>query len=159
MADELGSEGHALVGAIDRPALLQIRRVIESEEPLANPELDDFLNPSTLVVSLDDGLRDADTARIDVRWTTRGDYNFHYTDSSEIDFRWDNHPHGSDYPTVSGTEHFHPPPDASSEPDDIEDSCIGQSKAVLVTRAVLKLWRVAYHADSITPLNAGQNPP
>jgi hypothetical protein len=29
----------------------------------------------------------------------------------------------------------------------------------LVTRAVFKLWRVAYHTESYEPLNAGSNPP
>jgi hypothetical protein len=28
-----------------------------------------------------------------------------------------------------------------------------------VARAVLKLWRTAYHADTRKPLNLGRNPP
>lgn len=40
-----------------------------------------------------------------------------------------------------------------------EQSCIQQRPEELVTRAVMKLWRAAYHADSLDPLNAGRNPP
>ena len=46
-----------------------------------------------------------------------------------------------------------------SDPDDVEESCIKQSVEALVTRAVLKLWRVAYHVDSYKPLNSASNPP
>lgn len=152
-------EEHTLRGAIDRPALLSIRDIIEKMEPLATARLDHYLNPSVLEVSLDDGLCNADEARIDVQWTTQNDYKFHYTDTADVNLRWGNHPHGADYVNVSGTEHYHPPPDASSDPADVEDSCITHSSEELVTRAVLKLWRVAYHKDSYTLLNAGSNPP
>jgi len=33
---------------MDRPALLTIRDIIEEMEPLAAPEVDDYLHPSTL---------------------------------------------------------------------------------------------------------------
>ena len=153
------SEPHTLRGATDRPALLTIRDVVEKMEPLATAELDDYLNPSVLEVEFDDGLCGADEARIDNQWTTRGDYKFHYTDTNEVNLRWGRHPHAGDYVHVSGLEHYHPPPDASSDPDEVEASCISQSPEELVTRAVLKLWRVAYHTDSYEPLNAGRNPP
>lgn len=153
------AEGHTLRGAIDRPALLTIRDIVEEMEPLATPALDDFLDPSALVVQLDDGLCEADEGRIDIRWTTRDDYTFHYTDTDEVNVRWGAHPHGGDYVHVTGHEHYHPPPDASSDPEAVEDSCITQSPEVLVTRAVLELWRVAYHTASLSALNAGQNPP
>ena len=45
-----------------------------------------------LEVRLDDGLREADTAWIDVRWTTRDGYTFHYTESTRVDLRWGRHP-------------------------------------------------------------------
>ena len=128
-------------------------------EPLATARLDDYLNPSVLEVSLDDGVCDADGARIEVQWTTQDEYKFHYTDTADVNLRWGNHPNGGDYIHVFGTEHYHPPPDASSDPADVEDSCITQTTEELVTRAVLKLWRVAYHTDSYSPLNAGSNPP
>ena len=152
-------EAHALRGATDRPALLAIRDTVEEMEPLATARLDDYLNPSALEVELADGLRDADEARIDVTWTTRDDYKFHYTDTEGVNLRWGKHPHGGDYIHVPGLEHYHPPPNASSDPDEVEASCIAQSPKELVTRAVLKLWRVAYHTDSYDPLNAGRNPP
>ncbi|WP_306060375.1 hypothetical protein [Natronococcus wangiae] len=149
------NESHSLRGPIDRPALLTIRDVIEREEPLATPALDDYLNPMVL----EDGLCSADFARIDVQWTTRADYKFHYTDSEGVNVRWGKHPHDGDYIHVPGLEHYHPPPDATSDPDDVEESCIKQSVEALVTRAVFKLWRVAYHEDSPVPLNSASNPP
>lgn len=152
-------ETHALRGPIDRPALITIRDLLNDAEPLATAALDDFLDPRVLGVALDDGLRDATSGRFDVQWTTVGDYAFHYTDPRGIDCRWDRHPHDGDYVDAPGPEHFHPPPDASSDPGDVEASCIAQSPAPLVARAVLKLWRTAYHADSLAPLNAGRNPP
>jgi hypothetical protein len=153
------TESHSLRGPTDRPALIAIRDVFNAEEPLATAQLDDFLDPNTLEVSFDDGLCGAETARLDVQWTTRDDYKFHYTDPERVDLRWGNHPHGGDYARVNGFEHYHPPPDASSDPNAVEDSCITQSPELLVTRAVLMLWRVAYHADSLSPLNVGTNPP
>ncbi|EJN57797.1 hypothetical protein [Halogranum rubrum] len=153
------NEPHALRGAIDRAALLTIRDVIDQTEPLATPTLDDYLNPSVLTVTLDDGLCSADAARLDVQWTTHDDYKFHYTDSAEVNVRWGKHPHNGDYTHVSEIEHYHPPPDATSDPDDVEDSCIKQPLEALVTRAVLKLWRVAYHTESYEPLNTASNPP
>jgi hypothetical protein len=152
-------ESHSLRGATDRPALIAIRDVFDTEEPLATAQLDDFLNPTALAVNFDDGLCRAETARLDVRWTTRNDYKFHYTDPEGVNFRWGNHPHSGDYIRVNGHEHYHPPPDASSDPNTVEDSCITQSPELLVTRAVCKLWRVTYHADSLAPLNAAKNPP
>lgn len=153
------AETHTLRGATDRPALLTIRDIIAEMEPLATPELDDYLHPSALEVTLDDGLCKADEATIEIQWTTRDDYKFHYTDTEGVNLRWGKHPHGGDYTHVPGLEHYHPPPDASSDPDEVEASCITQSPEALVTRAVLKLWRVAYHTNAYAPLNAGRNPP
>lgn len=152
-------ESHSLRGPVDRSALITIRDEFESREPLSTATLDDFVNPTVLEVELDDGLLDADAARIDVRWTTAGDYKFHYTDSADRNHRWGNHPHDDDYVRVSGTEHYHPPPDATSDPEAVEDSCIDQSPEKLVTWAVLKLWRAAYHRESLDALNSATNPP
>jgi hypothetical protein len=146
IVDHRWGESHTLRGVVDRPALCEIRDEIDRLEPLATPELND-------------GLREADAARIDVRWTTRDDYAFHYTDLTGVDLRWGSHPHGGDYVRVTDTEHYHPPPDARSDPNTVDDSCVAVSPAVLVTRAVLKLWRVAYHHGSLAALNAGENPP
>ena len=153
------AEIHTLRGPIDRPALLTIRRIIEEMEPLATPEFDDYIHPSVLEVSLDDGLCGADEARIEIQWTTEKDYKIHYTDTDGVNLRWEKHPHGGAYVQVPGLEHYHPQPGASSDPDEVEASCITQSPEALVTRAVFKLWRVAYHTESFEPLNAGRNPP
>lgn len=153
------AERHSLRGAIDRPALLAIRDIFENEEPLAAATVDDFINPTTLEVRFDDGLCDADSCRLDVQWTVHDDYTFHYTDTLNVNLRWGRHPHGGDYRNVTGLAHYHPPPDASSDPTEVEDSCIEQSRDILVARAVLKLWRTAYRAGSLTPLNTGKNPP
>lgn len=139
--------------------MIAIRDVYDELEPLATPELDDYLNPTTLEIPLADGLGDASVGRIDVQWTTEDDYKFHYTDDQEVNFRWGKHAHDGDYVHVPGLEHFHPPPDASSDPMTVEASCIHESPPKLVTRAVMKLWRAAYHANSLEPLNAGANPP
>ena len=152
-------ESHSLRGPSDRPALLAIRNLFNSEEPLATAELDDLLNPSVLNVQYSDGLLAAEWSRIDVQWTTRDDYKYHYTDAVDVNFRWGKHPHNDDYVHVPGLEHYHPPPDASSNPSDVEDSCIKQRPEILVTRAVIKLWRTAYHSQSLDLLNAGKNPP
>lgn len=152
-------EFHVLRGAIDRPAMFTIRDAFDEQEPLSTPQLDDFVSPNVLEVELADGLLDADDARIDVAWTTTGDYKFHYTDAEDLDLRWGNHPHAGEYSRVPGTEHFHPPPDASSDPELVGESCIEQSPPKLVTLAVIKLWRTAYHSDSLDALNSASNPP
>lgn len=156
-----GSQGeaHSLRGPSDRPTLLAIRDLFNSEEPLATAAVDDILNPDIVTVQYSDGLLAAEWSRIDVQWTTRDDYKYHYTDAADVNVRWGKHPHNGDYVHVPGLEHYHPPPNASSNPSDVEDSCINQRPETLVTRAVIKLWRTAYHAQSLAPLNAGKNPP
>jgi len=165
-------EAHSLRGPSDRPTLLAIRDLFNSEEPLATATVDDILNPDVVNVQYSDGLLAAEWSRIDVQWTTRNDYKYHYTDAAGVNLRWGKHPHNGDYVHVPGKhphngdyvhvpglEHYHPPPDASSNPSDVEESCINQRPETLVTRAVIKLWRTAYHAQSLDPLNAGKNPP
>lgn len=151
------AESHTLRGATDRPALLSIRDVIKEMEPLATPELDDDLHPSVLEVILEDGLCTAESARIDIQWTTRDEYKFHYTDTEGVNLRWGKHSHAGDYIHVSGLAHYHPPPAANSNPDDVKTPGITVSPEELVTRAVLKIWRVAYHTGSYGPLSTGRN--
>jgi len=159
MGEKSTEESHSLRGATDRAALITIRDIIGEIEPLATPQLDDYLHPTVLEVALSDTIGEADTARIDVVWTAQGDYKFHYTDSKGVNLRWGKHPHDGDYIHVPGLEHYHPPPEASSDPDAVVASCIEQTPEELVTRAVFKLWRVGYHVDSYEPPNEGQNPP
>lgn len=151
-------ESHSLRGPADRAALLIIRDIFATEEPLATPELDDYLNPTELEITLADGIGSADAARIDVVWTTRGDYKFHYTDAAGVNARWGRHPHGGEY-DAGGLAHFHPPPGATSDSAAVEPSCIDHTVERLVARAVNKLWRAAYEASDTDLLNAAANPP
>lgn len=90
-------------------------------------------------------------------WTTRDDYNIHYTDDAGVDLRWDVHP--NDYPPALDDKHFHPPPNATSDPASVEDSCIEVSELVLVARATHVLWRHAYEQGSFEAVNELVNPP
>lgn len=152
-----GTEAHALRGAIDAGALHDVRTEFERLEPLASGSLDDPVSPSELRLQLDDGIGAATSATITVRWSVQGDYNVHYSDDAERDLRWDVHPH--DYTAPNGDGHYHPPPDALSDDDDVEASCLRVTELVLVTRAVHHLWRTGYDTGTLTPLNEAANPP
>jgi hypothetical protein len=67
------------------------------------------------------------------------------------------HPH--EYPVPDGDNHYHPPPNASSDVDDVAPSCIRAMELVLVARAVQQLWRAGYDAQTADPLNNATNPP
>jgi hypothetical protein len=151
------AESHSLRGAIDAGALHDFRAEFERLEPLANGSLDDVVSPSDLRLQLDDGIGEATTATITVRWSVRDDYNVHYSDDTGRNLRWDVHPH--EYTDPSGDGHYHPPPNASSDDDDVEASCIGVTELVLVARAVHQLWRTGYDNGSVDPLNDAINPP
>jgi hypothetical protein len=138
---------------IDAGALREIRDLFVKLEPLVEAaSLDDPLNPQTLSVELSDGIGDASSARIDVRWSLTGNYAAHYTDDRDRDFRFDCHPK-PDAPR----RHFHPPPDAPGRP--VEPSCITVSEVALVTRAVLQRWRYAYVHGTFEGINDAENPP
>ncbi|WP_318570540.1 hypothetical protein [Salinigranum marinum] len=152
-----GTESHSLQGALDAGALHDFRSEFERLEPLASGLLDDPVSPSELRLQLDDGIGGATTATITVRWSVRDDYNVHYSDNMDRNLRWDVHPHG--YTAPDGDAHYHPPPNASNDDDDVEASCIGVTELVLVARAVHQLWRVGYDAGTVDPLNDAINPP
>ena len=140
-------------GPIDAGALRQIRDLFVELEPLVETAvLDDPLNPQTLPVELSDGIGDASSARIDIRWSLAGNYAAHYTDDQDRDFRFDCHPK-PDAPQ----RHFHPPPDAPSRP--VDSSCITVSEVALVTRAIHQRWRYAYANDTFEGINGAENPP
>lgn len=151
------SESHALRGAIDAGALHDIRAEFERLEPLASGSLDDPLNPSEVRLHLEDGIGDASSATITIRWTVRDDYNVHFSDELDQNLRWDVHPH--EYPAPDGDGHYHPPPNAASTDDDVEASCIKVTEIILVTRAVHQLWRDGYETGNLNPLNDATNPP
>lgn len=141
------------IGAPDVTELRTIRDVFRRGEPLlADEAFDSVLSPRELRLSFDDGIGNADRARIDVVWYTSGAYSFHYTDSADVNWRFDRHPNPH-----SPEMHFHAPPDAESHA--AQRSCIIVTEPRLVARAVLKLWRRAYETDSVAEINAAENPP
>lgn len=147
------SEQSEVFGPIDAGALREIRDLFVEMEPLVETaSLDDPLDPQTLSVELSDGVGDASTARIDVRWSLAGNYAVHYSDDRDRNFRFDCHPK-PDAPK----RHFHPPPDAQSRP--VEPSCITVPELPLVTRAVVQRWRFAYNQESFDGINDAENPP
>lgn len=79
-------------------------------------------------------------------------YAFHYVDTDDVNWRFDRHPN-----THSPDRQFHPPPTAATTHAD--PSCIRVMEVSLVTRAVHKLWRVAYESDDMSRLNSASNPP
>jgi len=152
-----GSETHSLRGAIDAGALHDFRTEFERLEPLANGSLDDPVSPSELRLRLDDGIGEATSATITVRWSVQSDYNVHYSDDVGRNLRWDSHPHEHTEPDSDA--HYHSPPNASSDDGDVGTSCISVTELVLVVRAVHQLWRTGYDTGSVTPLNNATNPP
>jgi hypothetical protein len=151
------AESHSLGGAIDAGALHDFRSEFERLDPLASGSLDDPLSPTELRLHLDDGIGEATSATITVRWSVRDDYNVHYSDDTDRNLRWDVHPH--DYTDPDGDGHYHPPPNAASDDADVEASCITVTELVLVARAVHQLWRAGYDSGIVDPLNDANNPP
>jgi hypothetical protein len=151
------TEPHSLRGAIDAGALYDFRTEFERLEPLARGSLDDPVNPDELRLQLDDGIAEAERAAITVRWSTRDDYDVHYSDETGRNLRWDVHPH--EYTNPDADAHYHPPPNASSDDDDVAASCITVTELVLVARAVHQLWRAGYDGGTAEPLNDAINPP
>jgi hypothetical protein len=149
MPDDHGGE----FGAISLPALRRIRTLWLDIEPLvSDTRYDSPVAPAELQVDLADGIGDADAARLDIRWSERGMYAFHYAGSDGIDWRFDRHPNPH-----SPTAHFHPPPAATAA--DAEPSCLAVQEVSLVTRAVHAAWRAAYDHDDLDRLNSASNPP
>jgi hypothetical protein len=151
------SETHALGGAIDVAKLDAFRDAFIAIEPMASGAINDRVNPRELRLTIPYGVTEAAETVFTVRWTTVNDYNIHYSDTSEQDLRWDLHPH--DFSAPPDDRHFHPPPDASSADDHVEESCLGEPLVDLVARAVHLLWREALDEGSMTTINAGTNLP
>jgi len=151
------SETHSLRGAIDAGTLHDFRAEFERLEPLVDGSVDDPVSPSEVRLRLDDGIGEAASATITVRWSVQSDYNVHYSDDVGRNLRSDVHPH--EYTEPDGDAHYHPPPNASSDDDDVDASCIRVTELVLVARAVHQLWRVGYDNGSVDLLNDVTNPP
>ena len=140
-------------GPVYLPALQRIRDLWLELEPLTDTAAyDDVVAPTELQMGLTDGLGDADAARLDVQWSERGMYSFHYVDSADVNWRLDRHPN-----TRSPESHFHSPPDAATAT--AEPSCIDVTEVSLVTRTVHAMWRAAYENNDLDRLNSASNPP
>jgi hypothetical protein len=140
-------------GPIYLPALQRIRDLWLDLEPLVDgTSYDDVVAPTELQVSLGDGLGDAERARLDIQWSERGMYSFHYVDTEDVNWRFDRHPN-----THAPETHFHPPPAAGTST--AEPSCIDVTEVSLVTRAVHAMWRAAYENADLDRLNSAANPP
>lgn len=148
----VGDELTGDVGSPDIDVLTRIRDVILDAEPLVTEHgWNDPVDRRQLEVHLSEGIQ-ADRSRFDVTWYTSGAYTFHYVDANDLNWRFDRHPNPH-----SAEKHFHPPPDADAR--DGEASCIGVEEPLLVTRAVLKLWRRAVRRGSAEHVNTAENPP
>jgi len=143
---EEGVEGF---GPTDVTSLEAVREVFFEEPLVESAGFDDVANPRKLTVHLSDGVTSPGT--FTVRWSVHGYYSMHYSEEGS-EFRFDRHPNPH-----SPTEHFHPPPDASTER--AERSCIRVEVDELVARAVLKLWRRWYGSDGDVSPNEAQDPP
>lgn len=137
------------VGPLDFDALDEVRRVFETDGLVTETGWDDPLNPRRLQIHLGDGIGGQDSGRIDVTWTTRGYYSFHYSQSG-LDFRFDCHPKPG-----APDAHFHSPRDG----ENVVRSCIDVESAPLVARAVHRCWRTAYDGDDPSKANSLSDPP
>lgn len=141
------------LGAPDVVTMRRIRDLFEQEEPLVErAAFDSVLDPQEIRIRFEDGIDDASWCRLDVTWYTSGAYRFHYTDETDVNWRFDKHPNPH-----SPVNHFHAPPDAT--PETADRSCIRVEEPRLVARAVLQLWRRAYETDTLANLNTATNPP
>jgi hypothetical protein len=147
---------HGDVGPVDVTALEQIRRAFVGVDGLVDGSetgiVPSLLDTTHLQVRFSDGIGNADEARFDIRWSTRGYYNVHHVDDENCNFRFDYHPKPN-----APVRHFHPLPDAPK--DDVEESCITVREPQQVARAVHVLWRKAYDQDDQRVLNEATNPP
>ena len=150
-------ESHTPRGAIDVAKLDAFRDAFVSIEPVSSGTIDDRVDPRELRLTIPYGVGDAAETKFTVRWTAVGDYNVHYSDTSDHNLRWDIHSHKFSIPPDD--RHFHSPPDASNVDEDVDPSCIDANRVALVARAVHLLWRQALDEDTLDSINAGTNPP
>ena len=155
--DNGDGESHTLRGTIDVTKLDAFREAFSTIEPMASGEIDDRLNPREFRITIPYGIGEADTTIFTVRWTTAGDYNIHYSDTSGRNLRWDIHPH--DFSAPPDDRHFHPPPDASNADTHVEKPCLKEPSVDIVARAIHLLGRQALDEGSMTSINAGTNHP
>jgi len=137
-------------GSPDLNRLRTVRTVVTEYEPLVSEaKFDSPVDPQTLQLSMDAGIR-TETSRFDVTWTKKGYYKYHYTEGEGFNYRYDRHPR-VDIPE----KHFHEPPDASH---DAVTSCLEVEVVPLVTLAILQLWRETVASGDLDDLQQ-PNPP
>ena len=95
-----------------KPSIDNLRKVSASYDPVAYPPQ---------IVS----------TRLDIRWTTVGDFSIHYVEEWEQDDRWECR--WDKHPKDVGRQHFHPPPDAGkADPTELPTDYRSMMSVVLV---------------------------
>ena len=118
-------------------------------------EYDSPGNPSEVHVHVDDGFVE-ETARFDIKWTMKDEYNINYKEPGKpgeptgFQYRFDKHQE----PTVPD-RHFHPAPDAGAP----VNSCIRTVIQRRVGMAVADSYNVAIQNNDHNLLNTLSNPP
>jgi hypothetical protein len=102
-----------LAGPLDETVLRSIQVQLEGDQQFGDVECKpsiDNLRKVSASYNTDVYPPRIVSARLDIRWTTVGDFSFHYVDECDAgnrwECRWDRHP------KEIGREHFHPPTDA-----------------------------------------------
>lgn len=149
-ADDLDGE----IGQTSVDGLRNVENVFWDNEPFVvetaiKPSI---IQPRYLAITLEDGICQAESSRFDIVWYQSNAYYFHYTDDTDLNWRFDRHPKES-----APNKHFHPPPAADSSR--VEESCIKVEYPQLVAMAVWMQFRAAYEANDIGVLNEATNPP
>ncbi|WP_416841810.1 hypothetical protein [Haloferax sp. DFSO52] len=106
-------------GPPDRQILRLLERHLASDSLVAETEFDpDSYEPRLLHALLDAGRypESIETARLDIRWFTTGNFSIHYVEEHDDEMlwecRWDRHPNNH-----NSRLHFHQPPDATDVTD------------------------------------------
>lgn len=111
--------GDGATGPPDRETLRLIERRLADDQLIATTGFEpDSYEPQLLRAACDmDRYPPAiDTARLDIRWFTTGDFSIHYlettVESEQWECRWDRHPNPH-----SSRLHFHQPPTGDESTD------------------------------------------
>ncbi|MFD1644392.1 hypothetical protein [Haloarchaeobius litoreus] len=109
-------DDHETTGPPDRETLRLLERHLASDSLVVKTAFDpDRFEPRLLRVALDADQYPAavETARLDVRWFTTGDFSIHYVeDQGRWECRWDRHPNGH-----NTRLYFHLPPNGAEITD------------------------------------------
>lgn len=114
----MSGQSHAARGTIDRAVLQGIERRLKTAHHIEQTTLGPHHGLLTLVADFDRSYFPAcvDRAYYTIRWYTSDDFSIHYQETwadGQWMRRWDRHP----YDPPQFEEHYHPPPDAGSPPE------------------------------------------